>query len=263
MMSTPSLFPGRGIALCLGIVLLYGCSLVVHDPYAGVPGGELLSAIERRSTWRVRVALAEHPEQVNKEIMLRTPLEAAAAKNLVEIADLLLQHGADVNRQGIYEGEKMPNPLDSAVGIPADQAPYEMVKLLVDHGANVNAVMSGNTTVLHDASLRGCSAQVLNLLLSKGANVNSRCDDGTTPLHWAASGGWFEGVRILLENGADVLVRNQAGKTPLDRAMSHLRVLKSGKKRRANEIEETGRVVEILMQYEEKWEKRRFDPNEK
>jgi hypothetical protein len=82
---------------------------------------------------------------------------------------------------------------------------------------------------------------------------------GSTPLHWAATFGWFDGVNILLEHGANPLSKDVQGRTPLQHAELHLRVVKHvGAK--VEEVEETSRVVEILKKYEGKWEQRQSRP---
>ena len=58
-------------------------------------------------------------------------------------------------------------------------------------------------------------------LLANGANHTARTDiQGETPLHIAARHGNVEGLRKLLEGGADVNVRDIHGRTPLHLAVS-------------------------------------------
>ena len=56
------------------------------------------------------------------------------------------------------------------------------------------------------------------LLINKGANVNAVDNIKDTPLTWAAYRGLASVVSLLLSKGADVQHRNQAGKTALDKA---------------------------------------------
>jgi ankyrin repeat protein len=59
-------------------------------------------------------------------------------------------------------------------------------------------------TGLHEAA-KGGHADVVRLLLAHGADVNAReAGDNTSPLHWAAAGNHHETVRALLDGGADV-----------------------------------------------------------
>ncbi|KAI1780339.1 ankyrin repeat-containing domain protein [Hypoxylon cercidicola] len=56
--------------------------------------------------------------------------------------------------------------------------------------------------------------QVINLLLDSGANPNAQNKDQQTALHWAAASGNARIVRMLLEHGADMGVRDVHGFTP-------------------------------------------------
>jgi ankyrin repeat protein len=56
----------------------------------------------------------------------------------------------------------------------------------------------------------------VNLLIKAGADVNASTIYGDTILHQAAGSGFYEAVKILLENGADSKAVNKAGKTPYD-----------------------------------------------
>jgi ankyrin repeat protein/uncharacterized glyoxalase superfamily protein PhnB len=59
-------------------------------------------------------------------------------------------------------------------------------------------------TALHEAAKRG-QVEVVRLLLQHGANPNTReAGDNTYPLHWAAAHGHIEIVRALLDAGGDV-----------------------------------------------------------
>ena len=53
------------------------------------------------------------------------------------------------------------------------------------------------------------------LLIDNGADVNIRNEEGYTPLHWAAGEGQKELVVILIIHGADVNAHNKRGWTPL------------------------------------------------
>jgi hypothetical protein len=77
-------------------------------------------------------------------------------------------------------------------------------------------------TQLHHCARNGLTTSVKRLLSIRNINVNVKDDwRGMTPLHYAAYNGHVEIVRLLLQNGADVNVRNKYGTTPLYWAASY------------------------------------------
>ncbi|KAJ7416357.1 hypothetical protein BTVI_35786 [Pitangus sulphuratus] len=78
------------------------------------------------------------------------------------------------------------------------------VKLLLDMGSDINAQIETNrNTALTLACFQG-RTEVVSLLLDRKANVEHRAKTGLTPLMEAASGGYAEVGRVLLDKGADV-----------------------------------------------------------
>jgi ankyrin repeat protein len=59
---------------------------------------------------------------------------------------------------------------------------------------------------------------VLRLLLEHGIDLNAQNGAGWTPLHWVSMDGALEVVRLLLEHGADVEVKINVGLTALQLA---------------------------------------------
>jgi ankyrin repeat protein len=103
----------------------------------------------------------------------------------------------------------------------------DMVKLLLEAGADVNAVYEhGRTTSLHRGQRRATPLHwavskgpidMVKLLLEAGADVNVTNVYGDTPLHMAASESGLEAVEItklLIQKGADVNAKNNHSKTP-------------------------------------------------
>ena len=62
--------------------------------------------------------------------------------------------------------------------------------------------------------------ELVKLLVSNGADVNIANNNGDTPLIDAAYLGKLENLRYLLANGADVSLKNNQGKTAFDVAKS-------------------------------------------
>ena len=95
------------------------------------------------------------------------------------------------------------------------------VRTLILQGVDVNSRdVFGDNTGLHWAASLGL-AEMARLLIDNGANVDIRNHDGNTPLHWAAGEGQKELVVILIAHGADVNARGKGGWTPLRWAEAH------------------------------------------
>ena len=99
----------------------------------------------------------------------------------------------------IYNGFK-----NTSLHYATEKGYIEVVKLLLQNGADVNAFNLKSKTPLHLAAERGF-LEVTKLLLQNGADVNAKSSNfANTPLILAAMKGHFEIVKLLLENGANV-----------------------------------------------------------
>jgi hypothetical protein len=108
--------------------------------------------------------------------------------------------------------ERRNNELSAA----ASRGDVTALRGLLDEGAEVEAGdNAGWTSIIHAA--RGGHNEVVQLLLQHGANPNvvENGNQNMTPLHWAATSNNIDGVRMLLENGADVNRSTTNGYTAL------------------------------------------------
>ena len=83
---------------------------------------------------------------------------------------------------------------------------------LIALGADVN---KPGWAPLHYAATRGQVA-VMTLLLDEHAYIDAASPNGTTPLMMAAHYGTPSAVKLLLEAGADPMLKNQLGLTAMD-----------------------------------------------
>jgi HEAT repeat protein len=93
----------------------------------------------------------------------------------------------------------------------------ELVKLLLERGVDVNTTAQSKerNTPLHLGALQG-GFEVVRLLLEHGANPNLLNAAGDTPLHAAIAGDEeIEVVKALVEGGARLDIPNQDGMTPV------------------------------------------------
>ena len=101
--------------------------------------------------------------------------------------------------------------------IAATEDRPEVQRLLLQSGADPNAVNDDGASPLHIASYPGFAA----LLLRHGARVNLATKNGDTPLHSHASErDSAEVIRVILKAGGDRRLRNRQGQTAFDIAKS-------------------------------------------
>jgi hypothetical protein len=87
----------------------------------------------------------------------------------------------------------------------------EKLAALASSGADMNTPNTYGETALHRAS-RWSDPSVMKTLIHHGADVHAKTKrEGDTPLHLCRTA---EGIRVLIEAGADIGVRNKEGKTP-------------------------------------------------
>jgi Zn-dependent protease with chaperone function len=95
----------------------------------------------------------------------------------------------------------------------------EMVRTLLDHGADPNNVTEYGMTPLMTAAEKG-RPEIIKILHAAGAEINSLEEDySMTPLFYAAQGEDEETVRILLELGADPDIVDYSNMTPYMHAL--------------------------------------------
>ncbi len=93
------------------------------------------------------------------------------------------------------------------------------VRLLLEHGANVETQNNHGSTPLHLA-VQIMDKEVVQLLVENVTSINLRNNKGQTALHRASRRGDTDIIRIILNHGADVDAVDKNGSTPLHLAIS-------------------------------------------
>ena len=96
------------------------------------------------------------------------------------------------------------------------------VERAIRAGANVNAANENGWTALHFAALYNDDPEVVKLLLENGANIDARDEYGDTPLMNAVISQFPRHILLLLNHGADPNVVNNAGETASDFLPEHM-----------------------------------------
>lgn len=167
-----------------------------------------------------------------------TPLHEAVTHERIVVAQLLLSGGADVNAQDtngrtplhiaartsevllqeLLRHGANPDALDRKGRIPLHKAIGSRIfRLLVEKTTNFNVSDNGGRTILHAAVIEGGgSVKKVRLLLDQGIDVELKDSTSATALHHAAMLDRVEVGRLLLEHGADVNARTIKDETPIE-----------------------------------------------
>ena len=123
-----------------------------------------------------------------------TPLHYAVRHGRTNVAQLLIESGADVNAKHDYG----KTPLHCA----AEQGHTELAELLIARGADVNEKDKFDMTPLHWAAYDG-QTEMAELLIARGADVHAKEKSmGWTPLHHAIMRGHKDIAELLRKHAA-------------------------------------------------------------
>ncbi|KAM0212656.1 hypothetical protein ACHAQI_004612 [Fusarium lateritium] len=126
--------------------------------------------------------------------------------NDTELTELFLNAGAIPDSFDDWEGAEFKTPLTYA----ARHASYEVMKLLLDHGASPNFCPEGIHSALLEVTLKETAdTRKAELLLERGANLAFERSDGWTPLQTSYDSSTL--VALFLKHGADVEKQTDTG----------------------------------------------------
>ena len=91
---------------------------------------------------------------------------------------------------------------------------HKTFKFLLSRGANIETTDHNAFTALHVAAFKGCMRWIF-LLCDKGANLQARDNVGGSPLHIAAKRGKIKCIGVLQERGADIERKDDHGRSPI------------------------------------------------
>ena len=214
--------------------LLLGSGADVNDAAADGSSAVVIAAHVGQTD--VGVLLLDAGADPNASGAGHTALHIAATRGDVVLVRALLDHGADPNARlmkgtptkRVRSGHALDQRLVGATPfvLAADSGQLEVMKLLVAKGADPSIpakdgrtalmVLAGQATTEGPDIRDSLAAQVAKLAVQLGTPVNqAEPSAGDTALHVAAAWRRDALVQALIDSGAELNARNQAGETPL------------------------------------------------
>ena len=199
-------------ALC-GFPDLVEHLVITHPQNVNIRGGYFITpltvALGRR---HFRTAEVLHRNGADVDVCGwngNTALHSAAFYGDLEMVRVLLSYKADVNARndtGWSPIHAVSEGYQTAVIPNTRQSSPDVARLLLEHGANVNARLSDSSynpgrTPLH-VTMDFNRVEVVRVLLEHGANVNAEDNEGRTPFQIASAKGYEEIKKLLSEHGA-------------------------------------------------------------
>jgi ankyrin repeat protein len=216
---------------------------------AALHAGEIHDAVTAGDLNKVRALIEADPTLLeSKDQWGHTLLHIACWKEQFKVANYLIDKGANVNARNIY-GVPVLNG-----AIKEGDECVSLVRRLIDKGADINVEKSANGSPLHLAAIKG-NIEVGKILIDHGADLNATSRHGTplqfniinwpvpheemaiflvengakpqeysfgnNDLHLAAIKGYADLIQAMVKHGADINAVNDYGHAPLYYAAIH------------------------------------------
>jgi ankyrin repeat protein len=198
------------------------------------------------------ISSAAPPQQVQQQLI------HAVIQDQIEAVPALLAKGGDPNArvapakedawalEHTGDDDSAPPLMVLACRFGSIQGP-QIVRMLIDKGANVNLADKNGVTPLMVAAQLGMGS--VELLLEHGAKVNAWDANGLTPLMYAANNRGYNTVATLLDKGADINAQDKSGQTPLMVAIrqgGHDPIMLFGEDLEKKRKEEQARYLDLI-----------------
>ncbi len=179
------------------------------EPVVDAPSGNgktaLMLAARNRQLDRVTTLLDAGADANRANDNGGTPLMYAVLGGDPRIVRLLLDQDVDLNA-------KAENGW-SAIMIAAAKGYVDVLKMLLDKGADPTLADVYSWTPLMRAGFEKRASVVRLLLKDDRVNINRRGENGITALHLAATQGYVEIARLMVEHGADPHIKDNFDRT--------------------------------------------------
>lgn len=218
------------------ILLEYNADVNLSDHRKKTP---LMHAVEERNTEIIELLLKYKPDLTLKNESGKTALDIAYSRNnyVKEITDLIkesssreiqflyaaAENNADKVLKYIAEGIDINNTIDesddsigsNALLLASEFYHKEIIKILLEHNADVNFKNHLNKTALEYVSSNDDNFDIALEFIKRGADVNALDNENAAPLMYAASYNAKKILNLLIENNADINIQSKSGYTAL------------------------------------------------
>ena len=162
---------------------------------------------------------------INDSLEGKTPLIIAVGNSYIDTSKIIIENGANINAvdiegwsalsYAVNNGDieiaklllenkaKIKDELLIAIKSPIVESRINIMKLLIENGANVNYTDENGFNPLNIAIESG-DMELTKFLITNGANVNSLMQDGVSLIGYAIAQNNMDLLQILIENGANV-----------------------------------------------------------
>lgn len=174
-------------------------------------GGNLLfhCALEGRSKLEMELLIQKGGNWKGRDYLGRDILSMAAEGGNINALQLFISLGANMNSKN--EHEEMPLHYLAY----AQTNLKECILLMIQNGANINAIDSNGDNLIMNAVVVGRSLDVIECIISCGCDWKIKNNDGQSVLHYAVKGGNYLALDYFLKKGLKVNCRDRLGRTPL------------------------------------------------
>jgi len=183
------------------------------------------SAIDVARTPDIVKLLIDRGANIESVFNGMTPLHNAVSNDNTTSAEYLLDAGANIEAV-IHNNSHYDD--NTPLMVAVNDADYNMCEFLIHYGANVNYETPRTKTCLSIACAKGLY-RIAHLLIENGANVNHKDGHGRTPLMFACMYADIEYhkyiIQLLIKNGGDIYIRDNAGYDVFDYVSSGTRIL--------------------------------------
>lgn len=164
---------------------------------ANLKVSELFEALIAGDTALVSELLQEQPQLANTENEDGlTPLAYAGHLGFEEIAQAILDHGAEVNAVTHSKISYIPSNTALHATIAGERS-LNVIRLLLSHGADPRIVDSNGHTPLHSAAYHVDHTEMIQLLLDHGAEADKLTPEGETAFQIAEKQGNEQAAALL------------------------------------------------------------------